>query len=262
MIDSTDARRDRGGAQAHARARRSSTRSTSRTARSASSGRAARAALRRGAGGRLHRRGQAAGHGGHTRSASSRSPSARYKLLTEKYGVAPEDIIFDPLVFPVRHRRRATTSAPRSRRSRASALIKAALPATARPILGISNVSFGLPAGGPRGAELGLPLPLREGRPRPRDRQLREARALPVDPRGGAPARRGPDLVARRRSGRRLRRAFPRAQGQARRRAAKLAAAGRAARPATSWRARRRGSSRTSTRRSERDGRSRSSTAR
>ena len=33
-------------------------------------------------------------------SASSRSPSARFALLTEKYGVAPEDIYFDPLVFP------------------------------------------------------------------------------------------------------------------------------------------------------------------
>ena len=28
------------------------------------------------------------------------------ELLTEKYGIAPEDIIIDPLVFPVRHRRR------------------------------------------------------------------------------------------------------------------------------------------------------------
>ena len=40
--------------------------------------------LRRGAGGRLHRRGQAAGHGGHPRSASWRWPSARYELLTEQ----------------------------------------------------------------------------------------------------------------------------------------------------------------------------------
>ena len=43
--------------------------------------------LRRGAGRRLHRRGQGQAHGGHPRSASSRSPSARYELLTEKYGM-------------------------------------------------------------------------------------------------------------------------------------------------------------------------------
>ena len=34
-------------------------------------------------------------------SASSRSPQRSHELLTEKYGVAAEDIIFDPLVFPV-----------------------------------------------------------------------------------------------------------------------------------------------------------------
>ena len=44
--------------------------------------------LRRGGGGGLHRRGQAAGHGGHRGSASSRSPSAPTTLLTEKYGLA------------------------------------------------------------------------------------------------------------------------------------------------------------------------------
>ena len=54
------------------------------------------------------------------------------------------------------------------------------------------------PAGGrARGAELGLPLPLHQGRARLRDRQHREAGALPVDPRGGAAAGRGPDLLAR-----------------------------------------------------------------
>ena len=52
------------------------------------------------AGGRLYRRGQAAGAGRHARS---QAPIAErsYRLLTENYGIAPEDIIFDPLVFPV-----------------------------------------------------------------------------------------------------------------------------------------------------------------
>ena len=64
--------------------------------------------------------------------------------------------------------------------------------------------------GGARGAQRRLPLPLHQGGPRLRHRQQRAARALRVHPRGGARARRGPDLDARRRSGRRLRRALPR----------------------------------------------------
>ena len=52
----------------------------------------------------------------------------------------------------------------------------------------------------------------------------------PIDSRRGAQARRGSHLVARRRSDRGVRRAFPRAQGQGDRRAAPLAAARRAPR--------------------------------
>ncbi|MGB2898754.1 MAG: methionine synthase [Candidatus Acidiferrum sp.] len=68
-----------------------------------------------------------------------------YKLLTEKYGLAPEDIIFDPLVFPCatgdeNYIGGAVETIEGIR------LIKQALP-DARTILGISNVSFGLPAG-------------------------------------------------------------------------------------------------------------------
>jgi len=68
-----------------------------------------------------------------------------YKLLTEKYGLAPEDIIFDPLVFPCatgdeNYIGGAVETVEGIR------LIKQALPDT-RTILGISNVSFGLPAG-------------------------------------------------------------------------------------------------------------------
>jgi 5-methyltetrahydrofolate--homocysteine methyltransferase len=68
-----------------------------------------------------------------------------YKLLTEKYGLAPEDIIFDPLVFPCatgdeNYIGGAVETVEGIR------LVKQALP-DARTILGISNVSFGLPPG-------------------------------------------------------------------------------------------------------------------
>jgi 5-methyltetrahydrofolate--homocysteine methyltransferase len=68
-----------------------------------------------------------------------------YRLLTEKYGLGPEDIIFDPLVFPCatgdeNYIGGAVETIEGIR------LIKQALPDT-RTILGISNVSFGLPSG-------------------------------------------------------------------------------------------------------------------
>src|SRR5213082_357064 len=68
-----------------------------------------------------------------------------YKLLTDKYGLAPGDIIFDPLVFPC-----ATGDenyiGGAVETMEGIRLIKQALP-DARTILGISNVSFGLPPG-------------------------------------------------------------------------------------------------------------------
>ena len=68
-----------------------------------------------------------------------------YELLTKKYGLEPEDIIFDPLVFPC-----ATGDenyiGGAVETMEGIRLIKQALPNT-RTILGISNVSFGLPAG-------------------------------------------------------------------------------------------------------------------
>jgi 5-methyltetrahydrofolate--homocysteine methyltransferase len=67
-----------------------------------------------------------------------------YKLLTEKYHLEAEDIVFDPLVFPCatgdeNYIGGAVETIEGIR------LIKQALPDT-RTILGISNVSFGLPA--------------------------------------------------------------------------------------------------------------------
>ena len=66
-----------------------------------------------------------------------------YHLLVDKYGIPPQDIIFDPLVFPVGTgdeqyigSAKATVEGIR--------LIKEKLP-YAQTILGVSNVSFGLP---------------------------------------------------------------------------------------------------------------------
>jgi len=69
-----------------------------------------------------------------------------YRLLTEKYGIAGEDIIFDPLVFPV-GTGDENYSGSGVEVIEGIRLIKQALPA-ARTILGISNVSFGLPPAG------------------------------------------------------------------------------------------------------------------
>src|SRR5579883_1664951 len=65
------------------------------------------------------------------------------RLLTEKYGIAPEDIVIDPLVFPC-----ATGDANyiggAVETIEAIRLIKARIPHI-KTVLGISNVSFGLP---------------------------------------------------------------------------------------------------------------------
>ena len=69
-----------------------------------------------------------------------------YKLLTEKYGILGEDIIFDPLVFPVgtgdNNYIGSGVETIESIR-----LIKEECP-LAKTVLGISNVSFGLPPAG------------------------------------------------------------------------------------------------------------------
>lgn len=69
-----------------------------------------------------------------------------YQLLTEKYGILPEDIYWDPLVFPC-----ATGDAQYVGSAvetiEGIRLIKQKFPRT-RTVLGISNVSFGLPAAG------------------------------------------------------------------------------------------------------------------
>ena len=69
-----------------------------------------------------------------------------HDLLTKKYGLHPEDLLFDPLVFPAgTGDRNYWGSAIET--VEAIRLIKAALPRV-KTILGVSNVSFGLPPAG------------------------------------------------------------------------------------------------------------------
>ncbi|HEU4387982.1 MAG TPA: homocysteine S-methyltransferase family protein, partial [Blastocatellia bacterium] len=69
-----------------------------------------------------------------------------YRILTEDYAFRPEDIIFDPLVFPcATGDRNYIGSAVET--IEGVRLIKEALPLS-RTVLGISNVSFGLPERG------------------------------------------------------------------------------------------------------------------
>ena len=68
------------------------------------------------------------------------------KLLTEKYGIPIEDIIFDPLVFPVGTGDENYVGSG-AETIEGVRLIKENLPG-AKTVLGISNVSFGLPAAG------------------------------------------------------------------------------------------------------------------
>jgi 5-methyltetrahydrofolate--homocysteine methyltransferase len=67
-------------------------------------------------------------------------------LLTEKYGLPARDLIFDLLVFPV-GTGDANYIGSAAETIEGLSMVKAALPGT-KTILGISNVSFGLPAAG------------------------------------------------------------------------------------------------------------------
>ncbi len=69
-----------------------------------------------------------------------------FELLTEKYGVPPEDLYFDPLVFPCASGdQQYTGSAVET--IEGVRLIKQRFP-RCKTVLGISNVSFGLPTAG------------------------------------------------------------------------------------------------------------------
>ncbi len=81
-----------------------------------------------------------------TRSRKLEVAQRSHKLLTEKHGLQPEDLIFDPLVFPVGT---GDTNYIGSAQETIEGirLIKKNLPRV-KTILGISNVSFGLPQSG------------------------------------------------------------------------------------------------------------------
>lgn len=69
-----------------------------------------------------------------------------YDLLVHRYGIPPEDIIFDPLVFPVGTGDQAYIGSARET-VEGIRRIKEGL-AACQTILGVSNVSFGLPPAG------------------------------------------------------------------------------------------------------------------
>ena len=100
------------------------------------------------------------------------------ELLTEKYGIPPEDIIIDPLVFPC-------ATGDENYIGGAVETIEAH-PADqgehpARQDGARDFEHLVRPAGGrARGGQLGLPVLLHQGRARPGDRQRREAGALRV----------------------------------------------------------------------------------
>lgn len=69
-----------------------------------------------------------------------------YEVLTQKYGMDPEDLIFDPLVFPVGTGDKNYIGAGEET-VEGVRLIKETFP-SCKTILGVSNVSFGLPPAG------------------------------------------------------------------------------------------------------------------
>ena len=103
-----------------------------------------------------------------------------YDLLVNKYGLRPEDIIFDPLMFPVgtgdeQYIGSAEETVEGIR------LIKQAMPKT-QTTLGISNMSFGLPKAG-REVLNSVYLYVYQSWPRLCDRQYGKAGAVCLHPR-------------------------------------------------------------------------------
>ncbi len=102
-----------------------------------------------------------------------------YELLTKKYGIRPSDIIFDALVFPV------GTGDEEYIGSAAATiegirLIKEALP-ECLTILGVSNISFGLPPAGREVLNSVFFISCNESRVRLRDCKYGKIRALCVN---------------------------------------------------------------------------------
>ena len=113
-------------------------------------------------------------------------------IACDEHGLDPELLIFDALTFTL------TTGDEEWRPSAVETIegirrIKAEIPGV-KTSLGVSNVSFGVSPAGARGAQLGLPPPLRGGGARPRDGQPEPHHALREIAGGGARAHRRPGL--------------------------------------------------------------------
>ena len=135
------------------------------------------------------------------------------KLLTEKYGIPAEDIIIDPLVFPC-----ATGDAnyigAAVETIEGMRLVKEKLPYV-KTVLGISNVSFGLPAAAREVVNSVFLYYCDQGGAGSGHRQRGEAGAVRVDSgRGAAPG--GEPALQHAAGGRRGRIAAHRARGLAR----------------------------------------------
>ncbi len=106
-----------------------------------------------------------------------------YELLTEKWGIAPEDIIFDPLMFPVGTGDEQYIGAAEET-IEGIRLIKEELPGVLT-VLGVSNISFGLPPVGREVLNAVYLYHCTQAGLRLCDCEYREIRALCIDSRRG-----------------------------------------------------------------------------
>ena len=106
-----------------------------------------------------------------------RAARAIYDLAVERYGLAPEDLLFDPLALPL------STGMEESRRDGIETIegirrIKAELPGVSHLARALQRLVRAEP-GGPPGPQLGVPARVRGGRPRCRHRpRLQDPAAL------------------------------------------------------------------------------------
>ena len=114
------------------------------------------------------------------------------RLLTEKYGIPPEDIIIDPAGISLRHRRRQLHRR-RGRNHRGHPPHQGPDPPRQNRA-GDFEYLLRPAGGGARSGQLGFPVLLHQGGARSGHRQRREARALRFHPRRRAPPGREPAL--------------------------------------------------------------------
>ena len=115
---------------------------------------------------------------------------ALVRIADRKYGIPPEDIIIDPLVFPCatgdeNYIGGAVETIEGIRLMKENAAVRQNRAGHLEHLVRTAGR-------GTRSGQLGLPLLLHQGRAGPGHRQRREAGALRVDSRGGAPPGRKP----------------------------------------------------------------------